>query len=55
MNTNINVESKHQTLQGLMFPLDDKAIEALDSFKQQNLDYLQLVGEKRNLRIDSFS
>ena len=47
-SANISVAPK-QTLTGLTFPFDDQVTEALDSFKQQNLDYLQLVREKRNI------
>jgi hypothetical protein len=46
MNTDISVDSRHQTLQGLMFPLDENVIEILNSFKEQNVDYVQLVREK---------
>ena len=50
-SANISVAPK-QTLTGLTFPFDDQVTEALDSFKQQNLDYLQLVREKRNIYIE---
>jgi hypothetical protein len=46
MNTSTSVKSRQQTLQGLRFPFDDKVTEALDSFKQKTVDYLQLVRAK---------
>nr|XP_020453753.1 twinfilin-2 isoform X2 [Monopterus albus] len=38
----INVESKHQTLQGLAFPLQDTAKRALQQLAQKRLNYIQL-------------
>jgi hypothetical protein len=43
MNTDVNVATRHKTLHGLMFAFDEKVIESLNSFKEQNIDYLQLV------------
>lgn len=51
MTTHIHVKSQQQNFQGLAFPLDEKVTEALDSFKQQTLDYLQLVSKKENVYI----
>lgn len=39
--TNINVETKHKTLQGVMFPLDKNAIDYLVKFQNGFLNYLQ--------------
>jgi hypothetical protein len=44
MNTDISVASRHKTVHGLMFPFDEKVPESLNAFKEQNIDYIQLVG-----------
>lgn len=44
MKTEISVESKHQTLQGLAFPLQPEAQRALQQLKQKTVNYIQLVG-----------
>lgn len=44
MKTEISVESKHQTLQGLAFPLQPEAQRALQQLKQKMVNYIQLVG-----------
>lgn len=49
MNTSTSVKTRQQTLQGLRFPFDEKVTEALDSFKQKTLDYLQLVRAKKSV------
>ncbi|CAF0906034.1 unnamed protein product [Adineta steineri] len=41
-NADISVDSRHQTLQGLMFQFDENVIEALHLFKKQDVDYVQL-------------
>lgn len=38
----ISVDTRHPTLQGLMFPFDENVIEALHLFKKQQVDYIQL-------------
>ncbi|XP_064422231.1 twinfilin-2 isoform X2 [Latimeria chalumnae] len=42
VKTEISVESKHQTLQGLAFPLQDKAKQAIQLLKQGKINYVQL-------------
>ena len=42
VNSDIGVDTRHQTLQGLIFPLATKAIEALKKFQKKNLNYVQL-------------
>ncbi|XP_069062707.1 twinfilin-2 isoform X2 [Pleurodeles waltl] len=42
VKTEINVESKHQTLQGLVFPLRPEAEKAILLLKQKKLNYVQL-------------
>ncbi|XP_052575124.1 toll-like receptor 9 isoform X3 [Peromyscus californicus insignis] len=42
VKTEISVESKHQTLQGLAFPLQPEAQRALQQLKQRTVNYIQL-------------
>ncbi|XP_032988985.1 toll-like receptor 9 isoform X3 [Rhinolophus ferrumequinum] len=42
VKTEISVESKHQTLQGLAFPLQPEAQRALQQLKQKTVNYIQL-------------
>uniref|UniRef100_A0A7N5KET9 Twinfilin n=1 Tax=Ailuropoda melanoleuca TaxID=9646 RepID=A0A7N5KET9_AILME len=42
VKTEISVESKHQTLQGLTFPLQPAAQRALQQLKQRTISYIQL-------------
>ncbi|ELV10385.1 Twinfilin-2 [Tupaia chinensis] len=42
VKTEISVESKHQTLQGLAFPLQPEAQRALQQLRQKLIDYIQL-------------
>lgn len=44
VKTEISVESKHQTLQGLAFPLQPQAQRALQQLRQKTINYIQLVG-----------
>jgi twinfilin-like protein len=48
--SNINVDTKHKTMQGVMFPIDESALSVLQKFQKQAVDYVQLfidiVGEK---------
>lgn len=44
VKTEISVESKHQTLQGLAFPLQPAAQRALQQLQQRAVNYIQLVG-----------
>lgn len=41
----ISVDSKHQTLQGLAFPLQETAKRALQQLAQKRINYIQLVSE----------
>ncbi|XP_059245852.1 toll-like receptor 9 isoform X3 [Mustela nigripes] len=42
VKTEISVESKHQTLQGLTFPLQPAAQRALQQLRQKTVNYIQL-------------
>lgn len=48
VKTEISVESKHQTLQGLAFPLQLDAQQAIQALKQKKINYIQLVGPIRS-------
>ena len=39
--TRINVDTKHKTLQGVMFPIEQKGLEKLEVFKRGQIDYVQ--------------
>ncbi|XP_053572711.1 twinfilin-1 [Bombina bombina] len=40
--TDIGVDTKHQTLQGITFPLDKAALQAMEQLKHMKLNYVQL-------------
>jgi len=42
-NHHINVNSKHQTVQGISFPISDEAIEKIEQMKSGSINYVQLV------------
>uniref|UniRef100_A0A7N6A373 ADF-H domain-containing protein n=1 Tax=Anabas testudineus TaxID=64144 RepID=A0A7N6A373_ANATE len=43
----ISVDSKHQTLQGLAFPLQETAKRALQQLAQKRINYMQLLHSKK--------
>lgn len=45
VKTEISVESKRQTLQGLAFPLQPEAQRAIQQLRQKAINYIQLVGD----------
>ncbi|MBN3311829.1 TWF2 protein, partial [Atractosteus spatula] len=47
VKTEISVESKHQTLQGLAFPLQKEAQQALLQLRQRKINYVQLEERRR--------
>lgn len=47
MQTDISVDSKHQTLQGVAFPLHRDAVAALKRYKDKMINYVQLVSPCR--------
>lgn len=51
VKSNISVDTRHATLQGLMFPLDENVIEALHLFKKEKVDYIQLEIDDEKERI----
>ena len=40
----VGVDTKHQTMSGLAFPLTDSAIQGLSTFKSNATDYVQVFG-----------
>lgn len=48
-NADVSIDTRHATLQGLKFPLDENVIEALHLFKKHQVDYIQLVKEKHKI------
>ncbi|UJR35849.1 hypothetical protein I4U23_028593 [Adineta vaga] len=51
ITSDISVDSKHQTLQGLMFPFDENVLEALHLFKNQTVNYIQMEIDHEKERI----
>ncbi|XP_032996569.1 twinfilin-2 isoform X5 [Lacerta agilis] len=52
VKTEISVESKHQTLQGLAFPLQPEAQQAIQLLKQKKINYIQLKLDLEQETID---
>ena len=48
VKTEITVESMHQTMQGLSFPLQEEAKKALHQLAQKCINYIQLVRGKHS-------
>ena len=42
VNAEVSVNSKHQTMSGLAFPLTDDAIKACQAYQEGQTDYVQL-------------
>ncbi|XP_054632212.1 twinfilin-1-like [Dunckerocampus dactyliophorus] len=42
VQTDISVDSKHQTLQGVAFPIHKDAVAALERFRERQINYVQL-------------
>lgn len=45
VQTDIHLDTKQQTLQGVAFPMQRDAIEALEQFRNKRINYVQLVSE----------
>lgn len=43
VQTDISVDTKQQTLQGVAFPVHKDAIAALERFRDKRINYVQLV------------
>ncbi|XP_044133006.1 twinfilin-1 [Bufo gargarizans] len=46
--TEVSVDTKHQTLQGVAFPVERDAFQALDQLKNKKLNYVQLKIDIKN-------
>lgn len=46
VQTDVGVDTKHQTLQGVAFPIAKEAIQALEKLKNKKLNYVQLASIK---------
>lgn len=42
VHSEIGIDTKHQTLQGVLFPLTTNAYTALEKFRNKQLNYVQL-------------
>ncbi|KAK3517829.1 hypothetical protein QTP70_021020 [Hemibagrus guttatus] len=42
VQTDIHLDTKHQTLQGVAFPMQRDALEALEQFRNKSINYVQL-------------
>lgn len=49
--TKINVDTKHKTLQGVMFPVEQSGLEKLELFKQERCDYIRFAIDIKNEKI----
>lgn len=43
VQTDVHLDTKQQTMQGVAFPMQRDAIEALEQFKNRRINYVQLV------------
>lgn len=46
VQTDVGVDTKHQTLQGVAFPIAKEAIQALEKLRNKQLNYVQLASIK---------
>lgn len=49
MQTDISVDTKQQTLQGVAFPVHKDAIAALERFRDKKINYVQLVSFNKHI------
>lgn len=53
MQTDICVDTKQQTLQGVAFPLHKDAVAALERYKEKKVNYVQLVSPQEQIVSES--
>lgn len=53
VQTDISVDTKQQTLQGVAFPLHGEAMQALQKFKDKTFNYVQLVSISSDPGLDT--
>lgn len=49
--TKIHIDTKHKTLQGVMFPIEQEGLDKLEMFKDEKLDYLRFAIDISSERI----
>jgi twinfilin-like protein len=49
--TKINVDSKQKTMQGVMFPIEQRALEKIDMLRHHKLNYVQIEIDIKNEKI----
>ncbi|XP_028602930.1 twinfilin-1 isoform X2 [Podarcis muralis] len=52
VQTDVSVDTKHQTLQGVAFPIAKEALQALEKLKNKQLNYVQLQIDMKNETIE---
>ncbi|CAI5785482.1 twinfilin-1 [Podarcis lilfordi] len=52
VQTDVSVDTKHQTLQGAAFPIAKEALQALEKLKNKQLNYVQLQIDMKNETIE---
>ena len=52
VQTDISVDTKQQTLQGVAFPVHKDAIAALERFRDKRINYVQLVSSSEKILSD---
>ncbi|XP_030334928.1 twinfilin-1 isoform X2 [Strigops habroptila] len=48
VQTDVGIDTKHQTLQGVAFPIAKEAIQALEKLKNKKINYVQLQIDMKN-------
>ncbi|KAH0616616.1 hypothetical protein JD844_027869 [Phrynosoma platyrhinos] len=48
VQTEVSIDTKHQTLQGVAFPIAKEALQALEKLKHKQLNYVQLQIDMKN-------
>lgn len=49
VQADVHVDSKHQTLAGVAFPISEMALNALNRLKNKEITYVQLVRLRKKL------
>ncbi|XP_062850781.1 twinfilin-1b [Trichomycterus rosablanca] len=55
VQTDVHIDTKHQTLQGVAFPMQRDAIQALEQFREKRINYVQLEidFQKESIKLSS--
>ena len=54
-HVNISIDTKHQTMQGVAFPIDSVAYEKLEQLREGQLNYVQLVSRNSSKAMSNFT